>query len=61
MTGSGSRLSHIANYMAKGLQAEVVLSDPLQRIQVASSVEAAVTDDRMGAAPAIGLAMGGAT
>ncbi len=59
MTGSGAQLSHMTTYLEKGLQAEVVLSDPLRHVQVASSAEAAVTADRMGSAPAIGLAMGG--
>lgn len=60
MTGSGAQLTHMSNYLAKGLQAEVTLADPIQRIQVASSIEQAVLADRMGIAPAVGLAMGGA-
>lgn len=59
MTGSGAQLSHLAQYLSKGLQAEVLLADPLAHLQVASSVEHAVRADRMGIAPAVGLALGG--
>ncbi len=60
MTGSGSQLKHITTYLEKGLQADVRLSDPTRHVQISSSVEAAITADRMGSAPSIGLAMGGA-
>lgn len=60
MTGSGSQLANMAQYLEKGLQAQVTLADPLAHVQVAGSADAAVAD-RMGSAPAIGLAMGGAT
>ncbi len=59
MTGSGAQLKNMPAYLEKGLQAEVMLSDPLRFVQVSGSVEAAVAADRMGAAPAIGLALGG--
>jgi hypothetical protein len=48
----------MAAYLEKGLQAEVVLSDPLSRLQVAASIQQEVIADRMGSAPAIGLAIG---
>lgn len=60
VTGSGSMLRNLPNYIEKGLQTEVILGDPLARIQVANSVEAGVLEDRMGCTPAIGLALGGA-
>lgn len=60
MTGSGAQLNHMASYLEKGLQAQVVLSDPSAMIDVAGSLEAAFMADRMGSAPAVGLAMGGA-
>lgn len=59
MTGSGAQLLHLTGYLEKGLQATVVLADPLQFVQVAGSLEPAIVADRMGVAPAIGLAMGG--
>ncbi|MDZ4178279.1 MAG: type IV pilus assembly protein PilM [Coriobacteriia bacterium] len=59
MTGSGAQLTHMPNYLAKGLQAEVALADPIARIQIASSIEQEVLADRMGIATAVGLAMGG--
>ena len=59
MTGSGAQLTNMSVYLAKGLQAEVLLSDPLVRIQVAPALEAELSSDRLGSAPAIGLAMGG--
>lgn len=61
MTGSGAQLNHMANYLAKGLQAEVVLSDAYARVEVAGSAQEAAYADRMGSAPAIGLALGGAS
>ncbi len=59
LTGSSAQLAHMNTYLEKGLQAEVVLSDPLRFVQVGSSARMAAEDDRMGAAPAIGLALGG--
>ena len=59
LTGSGGQLANITGYLEKGLQAEVVITDPLSRLQVAPSALAAVTGDRLGCAPAVGLAMGG--
>jgi len=61
MTGSGAQLNHMDRYLAKALQAEVILSDPLGQITVAPSIQDLVYADRMGSAPAIGLAMGGAS
>ncbi|MHB9003200.1 MAG: type IV pilus assembly protein PilM [Coriobacteriia bacterium] len=61
MTGSGAQLLHMAKYLEKGLQAEVILTDPLARIHVASSIQQLVESDRMGCAPAVGIAMGGAS
>lgn len=59
LTGSGSQLRNLAGYLEKGLQAQVLLGDPLERIQVASSLQQAVDEDRMGCVTAIGLAIGG--
>ena len=59
LTGSGSQLRNFASYLEKGLQAQVLLGDPLERIAVGGSATQAVTADRMGAVTAIGLALGG--
>lgn len=59
LTGSGSLLKHLPNYLEKGLQTPVVLGDPLARIQVPASVEADVLADRLGSTTAVGLALGG--
>jgi type IV pilus assembly protein PilM len=59
LAGSGSQLLNFAQYLEKGLQAQVLLGDPLERIQVATSVQQAVVADRMGSVTAIGLALGG--
>ncbi len=61
MTGSGSQLMNMASYLEKGLQAEVVVVDGISHVQVASGAQQVALADRMGAAPAIGLAMGGAS
>jgi len=61
ITGSGAQLTNMDSYLAKALQAEVILSDPLGQIQVAPSLRDMVVADRMGSAPSIGLAMGGAS
>lgn len=60
LTGSGAQLAHIGQYVEKGLQAQVSIADPLQHVQVDSSIQETVMADRLGAAPVIGLAMGGA-
>jgi Tfp pilus assembly PilM family ATPase len=59
LTGSSALLANLSVYLEKGLQAEVVLSDPLRFVQVGSGASASAEEDRMGAAPAIGLALGG--
>lgn len=59
LTGSGSQLRNFAAYLEKGLQAQVTIGDPLERIQVAGSVQQAVNADRVGSVTAIGLAIGG--
>lgn len=59
LTGSGAQLRHLPNYLEKGLQTEVVIGDPLARVQAAGAIEQAAIADRMGCAPAIGLALGG--
>ena len=59
LTGSGSQLRNLAAYLSKGLQAQVTLGDPLERLQVSGSAQAAVNADRMGSVTAIGLALGG--
>jgi len=60
MTGSGAQLSNMASYIEKGLQAQVILSDPMSRIDIAGSIQQVALADRMGSTPAVGLAMGGA-
>ena len=59
LTGSGAQLSNLAGYLETGLQAEVILADPLSRVQVVPAVQAVIEADRMGCAPAVGLAMRG--
>ena len=58
LTGSGAQLRNLAGYLEKGLQAEVVLADPLAQVQVAAGIQQMVTEDRMGCCAAIGLALG---
>jgi type IV pilus assembly protein PilM len=60
MTGSGARLLNLGGHLEKGLQAQVLLSDAMARVQaINSAVEQIVLADRMGCTAAIGLAMGG--
>lgn len=59
LTGSGAQLRNFSAYLEKGLQAQVLLGDPLERVNVAHSAQAAVSADRLGCVTAIGLAMGG--
>jgi type IV pilus assembly protein PilM len=59
LTGSGAQLKNLASYLEKGLQAEVLLADPLSRLEIASGIQPAVEADRYGCAPAVGLAMRG--
>ena len=54
------QLGNLPQYLEKGLQAEVVLADPLPRLGLASSVQASVEMDKMGCAPVVGLSMRGA-
>jgi type IV pilus assembly protein PilM len=60
LTGSSAQLGNLPQYLEKGLQAEVVLADPLPRLGLTSSVTGIVEADRMGCAPVVGLAMRGA-
>jgi type IV pilus assembly protein PilM len=59
LTGTGSELANLPAYVEKGLQTQVVVSDPLAQIHASGSVAQAVANDRMGSAAAIGLALGG--
>lgn len=59
LTGSGSMLRNLPSYLEKGLQTDVILGDPLAHILTQPSIESLVLPDRMGCAPAVGLAMGG--
>jgi type IV pilus assembly protein PilM len=59
LTGTGSELRNLANYLEKGLQTQVVLGDPLAQITASGAVAQAVAADRLGSAAAIGLALGG--
>jgi len=59
LTGSGAQLRNLASYLEKGLQAQVLVADPFERINVASGAQQALGADRMGAVTAIGLALGG--
>lgn len=59
LTGPGAQLRNFTQYLEKGLQAQVVLADPFDHIDVASSIRQGVLNDRMGAVTAVGLALGG--
>jgi len=59
LSGSGARLSNFASYLEKGLQAQVVLADPLEGLHASNSAQRALGEDHMGAVTAIGLALGG--
>jgi len=59
LTGSSAQLANLGTYLEKGLQAEVVLSDPLRFVQVGPGARVSAEEDRMGAAPAVGLALVG--
>ena len=59
LTGSGALLRNLDAYLAKGLQAQVTLGDPLERVQAAGTLQQSVFEDRFGAVTAIGLALGG--
>ena len=59
LTGTGSELRNLSNYLEKGLQTQVVVGDPLALITASGAVAQAVAADRLGSAAAIGLALGG--
>lgn len=59
LTGSGSMLLNLSSYLEKGLQTQIVQGDPLSRVALSGSVEESALADRMGCAPALGLALGG--
>jgi len=59
LSGSAAQLRNFAQYLEKGLQAQVLCGDPLERLKIASSVQAQADADRMGAVTAVGLALGG--
>ena len=59
LTGTGAQLKNLPSYLEKGLQTQIVLGDPLSYVTASGAVEQAVLADRMGCAPAIGLALGG--
>jgi type IV pilus assembly protein PilM len=61
LTGTGSQLTNLASYLEKGLQTQVVVADPLSHVTASGNVEQTILADRMGCAPAIGLALGGLT
>ncbi len=59
LTGTGATLINLPQYLEKGLQTQVMLGDPLAQVRLDSAAEARVLEDRMGCAPAVGLALGG--
>jgi type IV pilus assembly protein PilM len=59
LTGSGAQLRNLGSYLETGLQARVVMGDPLERLSVTGGVQQEVTADKFGAVTAIGLALGG--
>ena len=62
LTGAGAQLNNLVNHLERGLQAHVILADPLSRVTPASQgVGQSVAADRLGATAAIGLALGGAS
>ncbi len=48
LTGSAAQLNNFAVYLEKGLQAKVVLADPLSWIRVSPQVGGLVSSDRLG-------------
>lgn len=59
LTGSGAQLRNFASYLEKGLQAQVLVADPFERLRIGSGAQKAVESDTMGAVTAVGLALGG--
>jgi len=59
LTGTGATLRNLPQYLEKGLQTQVILGDPLGQVRLEPSAESRVLEDRMGCAPAVGLALGG--
>ena len=57
LAGNGSNMAHLMDYLTQGLQAQVVMGDPLQNVTVARGIEDLVFADRQGCAVAVGLAM----
>ena len=59
LTGSGAQLRNFALYLEKGLQAQVLVADPTERVKVSAGAAKYLGDDQMGAVTAVGLALGG--
>lgn len=59
LTGSAAQLNNFAVYLEKGLQAKVVLADPLSWIRVSPQVGGLVSSDRLGCVAAVGLGVEG--
>lgn len=59
LIGTGAALRNLPMYLERGLQTQVVIGDALQGLTMSGSAEQNVLADRMGCAPAIGLALGG--
>lgn len=58
LTGSGAQLRNLGSYVARGLSADVELSDASRWVQVPGALQNVYGYDRLGATAAIGLAMG---
>lgn len=60
LSGSGARLRNMAQYLERGLSAEVQLTDPLERFQVNPKLDRGfLEEDKYGSAVAVGLALRG--
>jgi type IV pilus assembly protein PilM len=59
LTGSAANLANLPLYLEKGLQAQVILSDPLGWVQPTGTVRQLVEGDRLGSVAAVGLAAEG--
>lgn len=60
LSGSGAMLRHMGEYMERGLQAQVEVAHPLDRLQVSPKVDRELLErDKLGCAVALGLAMAG--
>jgi type IV pilus assembly protein PilM len=60
LSGSGTMLKHMGEYMERGLQAQVEIAHPLDRLQVSPKIDKELLErDKLGCSVAVGLSMAG--